>query len=209
MKDRQLDRIQLTMMAFLGSPGPELRGYRRARRGGQGRNRQTDWARADTGTLVEIADAVDRRLVSTLPAVHIALVAIGALLPDLASAISRTDLRRSAYHFFITGPSRTADIERVLTIGVHGRSGSALCWWAGSDAASSLTSAKLAAGPFMPGPDSAPSCRPCRSRRRRQYELTTRAGPSEIAGFRRLVVCPSDASRLLPRNVSAESEARR
>ena len=32
----------------------------------------------------------------------------------------RVDPRKSAYLSFITGPSRTADIERVLTIGVHG-----------------------------------------------------------------------------------------
>ncbi len=33
---------------------------------------------------------------------------------------TRVDPRKSAYLSFITGPSRTADIERVLTIGVHG-----------------------------------------------------------------------------------------
>jgi L-lactate dehydrogenase complex protein LldG len=81
---------------------------------------QMDWALADTGSLVDSDDAVDRRLVSTLPPLHIALVATGALLPDLASAISRMDPRKSAYLSFLTGPSRTADIERVLTIGVHG-----------------------------------------------------------------------------------------
>jgi L-lactate dehydrogenase complex protein LldG len=34
--------------------------------------------------------------------------------------LARVDPRKSAYLSFITGPSRTADIERVLTIGVHG-----------------------------------------------------------------------------------------
>lgn len=81
---------------------------------------QVDWALADTGTLVQCADEVDKRLVSTLTAVHIALVATSALLPDLGSVVARMDPRKSAYLSFITGPSRTADIERVLTIGVHG-----------------------------------------------------------------------------------------
>ena len=81
---------------------------------------QVDWALADTGTLVQCADEVDKRLVSTLPAVHIALVATSALLPDLGSVVARMDPRKAAYLSFITGPSRTADIERVLTIGVHG-----------------------------------------------------------------------------------------
>lgn len=81
---------------------------------------QVDWALADTGTLVQCADEVDKRLVSTLPAVHIALIATSALLPNLGSVVARMDPRKSAYLSFITGPSRTADIERVLTIGVHG-----------------------------------------------------------------------------------------
>ncbi len=81
---------------------------------------QMDWALANTGTLVQNADAVDKRLVSTLPLLHIALVSTAALLPDLPAVFRRVDPRTTAYLSFITGPSRTADIERVLTIGVHG-----------------------------------------------------------------------------------------
>ncbi len=81
---------------------------------------QMDWALANTGTLVQSADAVDTRLVSTLPLLHIALVSTAAVLPDLPALLHRVDPRQSAYLSFITGPSRTADIERVLTIGVHG-----------------------------------------------------------------------------------------
>jgi L-lactate dehydrogenase complex protein LldG len=81
---------------------------------------QMDWALANTGTMVQSADEVDKRLVSTLPPLHIALVSTAALLPDLPAVLSRVDPRKSSYLSFITGPSRTADIERVLTIGVHG-----------------------------------------------------------------------------------------
>jgi L-lactate dehydrogenase complex protein LldG len=81
---------------------------------------QMDFALAATGSLVQYATEVDKRLVSTLPSTHIALVATGALLPDLPSVISRLDAHNTAYLSFITGPSRTADIERVLTIGAHG-----------------------------------------------------------------------------------------
>jgi L-lactate dehydrogenase complex protein LldG len=81
---------------------------------------QMDWALANTGTVVQSADAVDKRLVSTLPPLHIALVSTAALLPDLPTLLGLVDPRKSAYLSFITGPSRTADIERVLTIGVHG-----------------------------------------------------------------------------------------
>ena len=81
---------------------------------------QFDWAMANTGTLVQDATPVDRRLVSTLPIIHIAVVATRQLLPDLPSVLAKVRPEQTNYISFITGPSRTADIERVLTIGVHG-----------------------------------------------------------------------------------------
>jgi L-lactate dehydrogenase complex protein LldG len=81
---------------------------------------QLDWAIANTGTLVQDAARVDQRLVSTLPLIHIALIRSDRLVPDLPSALKQIRPEQTNYISFITGPSRTADIERVLTIGVHG-----------------------------------------------------------------------------------------
>jgi L-lactate dehydrogenase complex protein LldG len=81
---------------------------------------QLDWAIAGTGTLVQDAVAVEKRLVSTLPAIHIALLGTERILQDLGSVLERLQPAQIDYISFITGPSRTADIERVLTIGVHG-----------------------------------------------------------------------------------------
>jgi len=81
---------------------------------------QMDWALADTGTLVQDATAVEQRLVSTLPRIHVALIAADRILPDMASVLGRIRPEKAGYLSMITGPSRTADIERVLTIGVHG-----------------------------------------------------------------------------------------
>ncbi len=81
---------------------------------------QMDLAIADTGTLVQDATNAEQRLASTLPDIHIAIVSTRNIVPDLATALSRISPARTAYMAFITGPSRTADIERVLTIGVHG-----------------------------------------------------------------------------------------
>jgi L-lactate dehydrogenase complex protein LldG len=81
---------------------------------------QLDWAIANTGTLVQDAAPVDQRLVSTLPLIHIALVRSDRLVPDLPAALTKIRPEQTNYISFITGPSRTADIERVLTIGVHG-----------------------------------------------------------------------------------------
>jgi L-lactate dehydrogenase complex protein LldG len=79
-----------------------------------------DWALAETGTLAQDASDPRLRLVSTLPETHVALFRTAALLPDLECLLTRVDPRRARYLACVTGPSRTADIERVLTIGVHG-----------------------------------------------------------------------------------------
>lgn len=81
---------------------------------------QMEWALADTGTLVQDSRAVEQRLVSSLPAIHIALAPSSGLLPDMPELLTRLRPDNSGYIAMITGPSRTADIERVLTIGVHG-----------------------------------------------------------------------------------------
>lgn len=81
---------------------------------------QMEWALADTGSLAQNSSAIEQRLVSSLPAIHIALVPTSGILPDMPSLLARVNPRECAYLAMITGPSRTADIERVLTIGVHG-----------------------------------------------------------------------------------------
>jgi len=81
---------------------------------------QMEWALADTGSLVQDSTAIEQRLVSSLPTIHIALVPTAGILPDMPTLLSRLHPDQSAYIAMITGPSRTADIERVLTIGVHG-----------------------------------------------------------------------------------------
>ncbi|BDG02059.1 LutC/YkgG family protein [Anaeromyxobacter oryzae] len=79
-----------------------------------------DWALAETGTLAQDATDPRLRLASTLPETHVALVRTSTILPDLECLLVRIDPRRLRYLALVTGPSRTADIERVLTIGVHG-----------------------------------------------------------------------------------------
>jgi L-lactate dehydrogenase complex protein LldG len=81
---------------------------------------QLDWAMASTGSLIQDAAPIERRLASTLPSIHIAIVETNRLLPDMPAVFSKIRPEQTNYISFITGPSRTADIERVLTIGVHG-----------------------------------------------------------------------------------------
>ncbi|GAW66990.1 yvbY protein [Geoanaerobacter pelophilus] len=81
---------------------------------------EMSFAVADTGSLVQDQSAPADRLASSLTDIHIALVPSTNIVPDKASLFTRISPKTSRYIAFITGPSRTADIERVLTIGVHG-----------------------------------------------------------------------------------------
>ncbi|MDR7435499.1 MAG: lactate utilization protein [Armatimonadota bacterium] len=83
---------------------------------------EVDYAVAETGTLVLFADPVRPRAVSLLPKVHVAILPRGALVStfeELFSRLASQESRPSAITF-ITGPSRTADIEMTPVMGVHG-----------------------------------------------------------------------------------------
>jgi L-lactate dehydrogenase complex protein LldG len=86
---------------------------------------------AETGTLVLDSESERHRLVSLVPPVHIAIVNAGNICRTLAEALAGVRTSRNAQGTpqtrelsrvitFITGPSRTADIELTLAIGVHG-----------------------------------------------------------------------------------------
>ena len=77
-----------------------------------------DMALPETGTLVLRASPQQPRAVSLLPRVHLALVRPANLRADLAAVLR--EMRADPYAVFVTGPSRTADIELTVTIGVHG-----------------------------------------------------------------------------------------
>jgi L-lactate dehydrogenase complex protein LldG len=80
------------------------------------------YAIADTGTLVLESDAEKHRLVSLVPPVHIAIIKADKICFTIAEALAKVDHESelSLVITMITGPSRTADIELTLTIGVHG-----------------------------------------------------------------------------------------
>jgi len=77
---------------------------------------------AETGTLVLDSARERHRLVSLVPPVHIAIIKASAIVETLGEALAllRNDKEISPAITFITGPSRTADIELTLAIGVHG-----------------------------------------------------------------------------------------
>lgn len=78
---------------------------------------------AETGSLVLDSASEDIRIITMLSEIHVAFLAKSMIVPHMMALVeSMNGLMKAppSYMAFITGPSRTADIERVLTIGVHG-----------------------------------------------------------------------------------------
>lgn len=79
---------------------------------------EADFLLPETGTLVLYSSAVKPRAVSLLPRIHLAIVRHEMLRADLHQVFN--EAKDHHYLVFITGPSRTADIELTVTLGVHG-----------------------------------------------------------------------------------------
>jgi len=106
---------------------PDIFGeYKRALGGAAVGVTSADYALADTGTLVLVSGGEQHRLVSLLPPVHVCLLSSDRILPgatELLARVHEESYSRGAAPqslTFITGPSRTADIEHVITLGIHG-----------------------------------------------------------------------------------------
>ena len=79
---------------------------------------EVDFALPETGTLGLLSSREKPRAVSLLPRVHLAILRPAALRADLHAVFS--EAKDQGYLILITGPSRTADIELTVTLGVHG-----------------------------------------------------------------------------------------
>jgi len=86
-----------------------------------------DYVIAETGTLVLMAGAGQMRGVSLLPPVHVAVARTSQVIATLADYLLLVQAAGgdpqqylTSCVSFVTGPSRTGDIELQLTIGVHG-----------------------------------------------------------------------------------------
>jgi L-lactate dehydrogenase complex protein LldG len=81
-----------------------------------------DAAIAETGSLALISGRGKPRAASLLPPTHVALVSPDQLRATMGEFFQEraADIAAAANCTFVTGPSRTADIELTLTLGVHG-----------------------------------------------------------------------------------------
>ncbi len=83
-----------------------------------------DYLVAETGTVVLHSAPEQPRSLSLLPPVHIAIAERKQLVPDLFDLFPSSNMEQSptlpSCITFITGPSKTGDIELRLVTGVHG-----------------------------------------------------------------------------------------
>jgi L-lactate dehydrogenase complex protein LldG len=86
-----------------------------------------DFVLAESGTLVLSSSTEGAQLASLAPPVHVALYRRSQLVGSLEELLERLPVARAPDELslgrsvvFVTGPSRTADIEQILVRGVHG-----------------------------------------------------------------------------------------
>ena len=78
---------------------------------------------AETGTLMLLSGPETPATVSLLPETHIALVPMARIVPTMEDAFALLQRQRDTVPRainFISGPSRTGDIEQTIVLGAHG-----------------------------------------------------------------------------------------
>jgi len=83
---------------------------------------EADFGIASTGTLAVVSNANRPGSLTLLPPASLVIVQIDRVMPNLAAVLAEMGPRGVAENrmTLITGPSRTADIEKRIVIGVHG-----------------------------------------------------------------------------------------
>ncbi len=112
------DHVDGLDQAFLGQRGIRL--VRSADPGVKAGITSATTAIAETGTLLITSGTGQPLSASLLPETHVAVIRAGQIVWSLEDALQIKEAREASAAVLITGPSRTADIEMSLTIGMHG-----------------------------------------------------------------------------------------
>jgi L-lactate dehydrogenase complex protein LldG len=81
---------------------------------------EASYGLAETGSVVLMSSPDEPRARSLLPPVHVSLLREGRILPGLAELFEALGGELPSALAIVTGPSRSADIEQRLVVGVHG-----------------------------------------------------------------------------------------
>jgi L-lactate dehydrogenase complex protein LldG len=81
---------------------------------------EASYGLADTGSVVLMSSPDEPRARSLLPPVHVSLLRQRRILPGLADLFDALGGDLPSALAIVTGPSRSADIEQRLVVGVHG-----------------------------------------------------------------------------------------
>lgn len=79
-----------------------------------------EYALAETGSLVIVPSPAQSRLTSLLPPFHFVLLPQSRILPSIFDWVALRPEVFPSNIVLVSGPSKTADIEQTLVVGVHG-----------------------------------------------------------------------------------------
>ena len=88
----------------------------------QGGISEAQYGVADLGSILQVGDEIDARIVATMSADYFGILKESTIVDDYDAMFDVICVLPEMPNFvgFVTGPSRTADIECVSTVGVHG-----------------------------------------------------------------------------------------
>jgi hypothetical protein len=81
---------------------------------------EATYALADPGSVVLSASPHEPRAGSLLPFIHVTVVTEDQVLANLAELFAVLGTELPSALAIVSGPSRSGDIEQILTLGVHG-----------------------------------------------------------------------------------------
>lgn len=116
LPDRLLDKLAQAGIRVSHPTGETLEASSHVRAGLSGATA----AIAETGSLLLLGGTGRPLTASLLPEIHIALLWEKDVFENLSQVLHLEDVKRASAAVLVSGPSRTADIEMTLTIGVHG-----------------------------------------------------------------------------------------
>jgi len=114
---REIAEALVPFGPFRLTNGAEVRGGSAAVTAGF---RSAEAAIAETGTIVETSAGGKSLLPGLIADVHVSIVPVASVVYGMEEALAALSADPPRNISFLTGPSKTADIEQTLTVGAHG-----------------------------------------------------------------------------------------